>query len=95
MFSWCTPIIVSRQENAFTLATVLRFYNKSFCHSLIKLFLETFHLPWEQPGSGEELVIIWEIFLHGEQVFGKAILTGDFKHARKMVGALIGFHFSE
>lgn len=58
------PVIVARQKDALALATVLWFYYKCFCFTLVELVPKGFAVPGEQPGTGEELKLGGEVLLH-------------------------------
>lgn len=42
VFIRLNPVVISSEENAFSLTTILRFNNKSFCLPLIELLFEPF-----------------------------------------------------
>lgn len=89
------PFVVSREEDTFALALVLWLNYKSFCFPFVKLLSKLFHISWQNPGPWKKLVVVWKVFLHRQQVFGKEVLTGHRIHAWKVVGPLIRLHFHE
>ena len=65
VFSCGEPVEASRQKDPLSLATCFWLNYESFGFSSIKLLLERFEVLREQPSAGEEIVIVWEILLHG------------------------------
>jgi hypothetical protein len=70
MFIGLYPVVVSCEENSFALAVVFRFYNESLSFSIVKLIFKLFYVGGQHPSLRKESELCWEVFLHGEQVFG-------------------------
>lgn len=83
------PLMGPREEDATALATVLRFYNKSFGLSLIKLLLETFRIAGQKPSFWEKLEVGLEVLLHPEQMLGQEIFARHRCHAWEVIGPLV------
>lgn len=64
VFSWDTPVVISSEENAFSLTAILWLNNEGFRFSLVKLLLEVFHITWEHPCIWKELEVIRKVLLH-------------------------------
>jgi hypothetical protein len=59
------PVETPRQEYSLALAARLRFHYKSLRLLVIELDFEIFGVLGKDPGGREEVVVIWELSLHG------------------------------
>lgn len=64
VFVGVKPIVISCQEYALALATVLWLHDKCFCFPLVKLIFELLDVAWKQPSLWKEAIFSWKILLH-------------------------------
>ena len=74
VFPSLKPVKVSSQENAFALAAGFGLDDEGLGFLDVKLRFEIFGVLRQQPGFGEEVVVLWERFLHCLQVLSQEIL---------------------
>lgn len=89
------PVVVASQKNAFSLAAVLRLDDKGFGLALVELVPEFFVVARQKPRLWKELIVTFEVALHGQQVLGQQIFPGHCIHAGKVVRSLIRLHLHE
>lgn len=66
VFIWLNPIVVSREENTFTLTTVFWFNYKCLCSPLIELLFELLDITGQDPSIWKEVEVLWEVLLHAK-----------------------------
>jgi len=86
------PVIIASEENTFTLTACLWFYNKRFSFADVELLFEGFQIAWQQPSLGEEVILVSEVLLHAQQVFGEQVFAGDNVHTGEVVCPLVELH---
>jgi hypothetical protein len=92
MFISLYPVVVPCEENSFTLAVIFWFYDESFGLAIVKLLFKLFNISGQHPGLGKESVLLGEVLLHREQVFGQQIFASHSVHPRKVICALVWLH---
>ena len=83
------------QINSPSLAGSHRLDNESLGLLFIELALQVTRVSWQNPRFGEEIVFIWEKFLHSFQVSAQIMLVGQCRHPRIVVNPLVTLHFLE
>ena len=95
VLSSLVPIEVAGEEDTLALTARLGLDNESLCLSLIELFPEGFDVGWKEPSFWKEVVLLWKVLLHGNEVLSEQVLAGQRIHAWKMVSSLITFHLDK
>ena len=95
VLSGLVPFEVAGEEDTLALTARLGLDNEGLCLSLIELFPEGLDVGRKEPSFWKEVVLLWEVLLHGDEVLGEQVLAGQRIHARKMVSSLIAFHLNK
>lgn len=52
------PVVISSQENPFTLAAIFRFYYERLCFTIVELLPKRLAVTWQQPSRWKKLKVI-------------------------------------
>ncbi len=75
VLAYLHPIVVPCHEDAFALATCLRFNDESLCLFSIELSFKILSILRQKPGVRKEFELCWEGFLQPHQIFSKKIFS--------------------
>lgn len=86
-------VIVSSQIYTAALTICNWFNDKCFGLTVVKLGAQIGLVAWQDPGLGEETILLLVYFLHSAEVPRQHMLVGKSVHSRKMVDSLVRQHF--
>lgn len=84
---------LSSDEDAFSLRHALRLHDEVDLRALLLVAglhrFQLCHLVGQEPGLGEELIVVGELLLHLLEVSSKVVLPGDVEHSWEVVYPLV------
>lgn len=76
------PLVIPRQKYPVALAFKVRLYYKGLGTPIIELHFEGWSVIWQNPCLREEVVLLWNQLLHGQQILRQQVFPGQVKNCR-------------
>ena len=87
--------MISRQKNAFTLATGLGLNYECLRLSLVELLFKAFHVGGQVPSLRKEHIVLWEVLGHRHEVLSEQVLPCQRIDTWEVICSLVSMHLDQ